>query len=407
MALKSAVEYRNERMEVYAEMMEVDERLNGDEVKQEDRNLWEDLNKRYDSLKKREWLANEAELDKERAELRELRQAQEKGTDKPEERSAYGKAFDKYLRHGITLLDSEERALLTERRDQVTNVPADGGYLTEPERIRELTEAMKDYEGILRVARIVPTTTGSAFPWPTLDDTANEAEFIAEAVAPSPATTKLTFGQVMLNAHMASSKRIPVSYQLMQDSVFDVGAIVNSAIMTRHMRLLNRTCTVGTGTGQPAGVVGATPQGGTVAGGSMTSVATEDLLHSVDPAYRGGSSFMMNDQILKLVRRIEDGAGNRIFQPSIAVGLPDTLHGYPIVINNNMSASAAATERVMLFGDFSYYIVRMVRELFVLRLNEIDADRGMVGFLGFMRYDGKAVFANTTTQAPIKHLANA
>jgi HK97 family phage major capsid protein len=56
----------------------------------------------------------------------------------------------------------------------------------------------------------------------------------------------------------------------------------------------------------------------------------------------------------------------------------------------------------MLYGDFSKYIIRMVRELTVIRLNERYADDGVVGFLGFMRFDGEC-----TNTAAIKYLITA
>ena len=49
----------------------------------------------------------------------------------------------------------------------------------------------------------------------------------------------------------------------------------------------------------------------------------------------------------------------------------------------------------MLFGDLQKQIIRKVKDMSVLRLNERYADFGQVGFIAFMRIDGSLVDAGT------------
>jgi HK97 family phage major capsid protein len=47
------------------------------------------------------------------------------------------------------------------------------------------------------------------------------------------------------------------------------------------------------------------------------------------------------------------------------------------------------------------YIIRSVKELSIVRLNERFADHGQVAFLGFARYDGNLIDAGTD---PVKYI---
>lgn len=67
-----------------------------------------------------------------------------------------------------------------------------------------------------------------------------------------------------------------------------------------------------------------------------------------------------------------------------------------------MSSALTTGLKVMLFGDFKKYRIRLVKDLTVQRLNELYSGNGLVGYLAWMRWDGDCV--NT---AAIKHLITA
>jgi HK97 family phage major capsid protein len=69
-------------------------------------------------------------------------------------------------------------------------------------------------------------------------------------------------------------------------------------------------------------------------------------------------------------------------------GVPDSLFGYPIEINQDMPAMTTGLKPI-LFGDFNEgYLIRDVRGFQLLRMDERWADFLQVGFLGFARSDG-------------------
>ena len=150
-------------------------------------------------------------------------------------------------------------------------------------------------------------------------------------------------------------------------------------------------------TASSVGKTGATGQTATVIYDDIV-----DLVYSVDKAYRQNAKFMMNDSTVKAIRKLKDGNGLPLWQPTLQAGEPDSLIGYPVVINNDVAAMAASAKSI-LFGDFKKYKVRRVKDVTLLRLVERYAEAHQVGFLAFARFDGDLLDAGTD---PIKHYAN-
>ena len=103
---------------------------------------------------------------------------------------------------------------------------------------------------------------------------------------------------------------------------------------------------------------------------------------------------MFHDQTLRFVKTILDKYGRPLWKPGVAAGDPDTINGYQYVINQSFPQISASAITVV-FGDFSKYMVRRVRDLQVVRLDERFADLGEVAFLAFSRIDGRLLDAST------------
>jgi HK97 family phage major capsid protein len=74
----------------------------------------------------------------------------------------------------------------------------------------------------------------------------------------------------------------------------------------------------------------------------------------------------------------------------MAQGEPDRILGYRYVINQDFP-SLAASAKVAAFGDWSKYVIRQVRDVNIVRLNETFAARMQTAFLGWLRVDGKLI----------------
>lgn len=329
---------------------------------------------------------------------RDLTDPEDEGNTNPLSMAAYRKAHDRYLRVGDRGLRSEDRevlqagtdASLVENRTLSGLVGQNGGYLVPPTFLTEVTETQKFYGGTIQANPfILNTSHGEDINWPTNDDTAVEGELIGEGGAVS--TADVTFANKKLAAYIGSSKLVKVPTMLLNDSSVDLEGFLARKFGQRLGRLRNRLFTTGTGASQPQGMATGATVGKTAASATaITTLELIDLEHSVDPAYRDPSrcKYMWNDATLAKLRKLTDGAGRPLWEPSLKEGVPSTLNGFQYVVNNDMPASTAGLKAI-LFGDFNaFYIVRNVSGLLVVRLNELYALNLQVGFFAVERFDG-------------------
>jgi len=279
-----------------------------------------------------------------------------------------------------------------------------GGYTVPEGFVNSLEQALLTFGGVRQVADVMRTDGGGDLPWPTMNDTSNKGAILAEATTFSTSVDP-TFGSVIFKAFKYSSKPIIVSNELLQDSAFDLAAMIGGWLGTRIGRIQNDHFTTGTGTTLPKGVVVSSAEG--VEAASKTALTADEVIsleHSVDPAYRPGSLFMMHDTILAAVRCLKDvTSGQFLWQPGMQAGAPDRLLGYRYVINQSMTPTQAQSAKIMLFGDFSKFKIRDVAGIRLVRLDELFAQTDQVGFVAFLRSDGQLLDAGTY---PIKHMCN-
>jgi HK97 family phage major capsid protein len=328
----------------------------------------------------------------------------------------YARVFHKYLRRGVNGLQPEEREVLNRHKTATAEYRAQGeasgpvgGFIAPDDITDQIEIALKTFSAVRRVARVMPTQVGTNLAYPNVDDTSQVGELLGENLA--TAEQDVTFNApVIFKAYKYSSKLVRVSTELLQDSSVDIGELLTSLFARRIGVLENQHLTVGTGTGQPQGVMTAATLGKTGLAGQTTSVIYDDLvdlLHSVDPLYRGSPNcyWMMADPTLAAVRKLKAATGGEPILTSASQTSEnrDFILGFPVVVNPAMPVMAPNAKSI-LFGDFSRYFVRDVLPFTVLRLSERYADQLQTGFIAFLRSDGKLVDAGTH---PIKYYANA
>lgn len=346
----------------------------------------------------------------------------------------YKTAFGRYLRIGRGELTMEDRATLRldkgEFRDMGTGGEAaypgaTSGFFVPVGFINKVERALKYYGPMLDddVVSIMPTATGQPLPMPTSNDTTVKGELIGEGEQVT--TADVNIGQIMFGAYKMSTKLVKVSLELLEDSAFNIEDFLTTCFAERIGRGANTYLTTGLGSAnsQPMGIVTQALAGGqivTAAGsstndgvGAANTIGSDDLVsleHKVDPLYRPGAKYMMNDTTLRALKQVKDKYGRPLWQESTRDGQPSTVNGYAYSINNDMDqlqtspTSPLVTRNTVLFGAMKKYMVRRVRALSVLRLSERFADFGQVAFLGFFRFDGNLVDAGTH---PVAVLQNA
>jgi HK97 family phage major capsid protein len=378
------------------------------------------------------------------------------GADSPEiaqQREAkYRSAWARCMQHGLESnpmrgirgVNEEDRATLMERfrtfelpaeyRDMGTGntgaypgaAGTTGGFFVPVGFENDVDIALKYYGPMLSGGvgnpTIMDTATGQILPYPTSNDTTQTGERIAENSTVTVGGADVAIGSIDLYAYQYSTKLIKVSRALLQDSAFGIENFLRDAFAIRLGRTLNLDFTTGAGSGSsaPNGIVTASTsagtavgQGGNDGGGSQPNTLGSDdlttLEHGVDPWYRRNGKYMFHDSTLASLKRVKDKYGRPLWMPSVQVNAPDTLNGYAYLINNDMDqlqaapASPTVTKKTILFGALDKYLVRRVRGLEVMRLDERYAEIGQVAFIGFARYDGNLIDAGTH---PVKYLQN-
>lgn len=325
----------------------------------------------------------------------------------------YQEAFGAYIRGGEKGMTDEQRSALRagyqpmdpETRALTVTTTA-GGYLI-PEGFEATLIKNRLAFGGMRQARTrkLTTETGNDLVLPGSNDTGNKGYLLTintGAAAQDPAFTAIT-----LKAFVMHSKYVLVPWQLLQDSAFDVETeILAPQFGERIGRIENDYFTTGAGTTEPQGfITGASSAGTGVGAAALGPSYAEivDLYHDVDPAYRAMAQFMCNDATVKTLRLQVDDQNRPLWLPAAASGLaeatPMTLMGKELIINQSM-ASPAADAKCLAFGDFSYYIIRDVRGVQVVRLEELNALSLQTTFFAWARVDGQLFDPGTD---PIKY----
>jgi HK97 family phage major capsid protein len=328
------------------------------------------------------------------------------------------------------------RSMPVEQRDQqagtqsITYTEGNlGGYFVPAGFVYDIEKATKFYANLLDGSsiRIMETATGNVLPYPTSNDTNEAWTLLSETTQvldngttpnyPTVGTLPLAnpgnvlASNVTFGAYKGSTGLVRVSLELMQDSAFSLEAFLKEAFAVRLGRGYEYYLTLGTGTNAPFGILPAiTASGATavVAAGSSVndgivgnigsnSIGYQDLvnlIHSVDPTYRRGAKFMFSDLTLAHLKTRIDKFGRPLWVPSVRESEPDTVAGFPYVINQSFP-QIAASKTTVAFGQWSKFIARKVRDLSIARLDERFADYGEVAYVGFSRIDSRLLDAGT------------
>ena len=266
---------------------------------------------------------------------------------------------------------------------------SEGGYLVPDEFERTLVEALEDENIFRRLAKVITTASGDR-KIPVVASKGTASWIDEEGTIPE---SDDSFGQVSIGAYKLGTM-IKVSEELLNDSVFQLEPYISREFARRIGNKEEEAFFIGDGSGKPNGILAATggAQLGVTTAGATAITLDEvlDLFYSLKAPYRNKSVFIMNDSTVKAIRKLKDGQGQYLWQPSIQAGTPDTILNRPLYTSSYVPAIAAGAKTIA-FGDFSYYWVADRQGRVFKRLNELFAVTGQVGFVATQRVDGKLI----------------
>lgn len=297
---------------------------------------------------------------------------------KPAEDTKVGRASDEYKAAMLTALRSNFK--------QVSNilqegVDADGGYLVPEEYDSRLIDVL-DEENIMRKLGTKITTSGDHKI--NIAATKPAAAWIEEGGALS--FGEATFSQILLDAH-----KLHVAIKVTEELLYDNAFGLENYIITQFGKALANAeedaFLNGDGSGKPTGIFDETNGGKTAITltAALKSDDIIDLVYALRRPYRKKAVFIINDKNLAAVRKLKDGNGAYLWQPSYQSGEPDKIFGYSVY------TSAYAPEDAIAFGDYSYYNIGDRGTRSFKQLTELFAGNGMIGYVAKERVDGKLI----------------
>ena len=290
--------------------------------------------------------------------------------------NAYKEDFDRHLR-GKVLVHN----VLSEGTD------ADGGYLVPEDFERDIVSALEEENVIRSLAKVITTQHERKIPVATGHST---AQWTAENAAYTESNP--TFGQKQIDAFKLTDL-CRVSVELLQDAAFDIEDYLMKEFARAFGIAEEEAFCVGTGSNQPTGIF--TSNGGTVGvtAAANNAIAADELIslvYALKSPYRRNAKFLMNDATISAIRKLKDGNGVYLWQPSLQAGEPDKLLGYDLYTSPYVPTMASSAYTVA-FGDFKNYWIGDRAGRTVQRLNELYATNGQIGYVATERVDGKVI----------------
>lgn len=276
---------------------------------------------------------------------------------------------------------------------------SEGGFLAPDEYERTLVERLEEENFFRSLAHVIRTSSGDRkIPIVT---SKGEAAWIDEGEQ-FPESDD-AFGQTSIGAHKLATM-IKISDELLNDSVFNIEQYISREFARRIGAKEEEAFFVGDGSGKPIGIFNATGGAETGVTATSTNITFDDVMdlyYSLRAPYRNKATWILNDSTVKAIRKLKDGNGNYIWQPSVREGEPDRILNRPYKTSIYVPELAAGN-RVMAFGDYSHYWIADRQGRSFKRLNELFATTGQVGFLASERVDGKLILSEAVKTLDIK-----
>lgn len=331
---------------------------------------------------------------------------------KAEKRSAFFKA----MREGRSGMSKEERALVED---------TSGLYMVPEDMEAEIYRALPQLNVIRQLATIRPTSR----------DKISKRSMTEVSVG----WGKLELGTAITESTLVPSKEYiyvedlsgltKVGKDELQDTDANLSSLIANSFSVAIANAEAKGFTIGTGHtyNEPDGVaVSAALLASIGSGAGAAAVGAygrnwttddtpifEDMLkleYDLPAQYRNGSSWLMNSKCEAQLRALRGGGytasdGPFLWQPSLQVGQPNNIDGFPVYNQNDMGYPADTLAKTnVIFGNWKLgYMIVDRQGISIQRLDELYAESGLVGFIvhfrvggGIIREDAFRLMSNDT-----------
>lgn len=303
------------------------------------------------------------------------------------EQVKHREAFEQYVRNPT---DPEAKGALAIAQKAVTGVTDSGGtaggYAVPEVIARDIAKRVTDISPMRQISKVETAGTpdykklidlrGAGYSW------VGEGDSRSETSTPTLGEIAPTFGTIM--AYPKASE------ESLNDIFFDVPSWLVDNTTESFAKGEGIAFVSGNGTKKPTGFLNGTPVAagdtdlsparafgvlqyiptGTAAGFGELSLTSPvnypsevliDTVYSLQANYRANARWLLNKNTLGTIRKFKDSEGNYIWQPALSAGQPQTILGYSVTEDEDMS-DVGANAFPVAFGDFmkGYLIVDLV-----------------------------------------------
>lgn len=308
----------------------------------------------------------------------------------------YTDAWAKFFRHGDGEQDIRGRQKTGVYAQMTVGSSPDGGYLAPVEWDRTITSKLKEISPIRQNATVQSISTAGFRK--VYNDRAVGSGWVGETATRTATSTPqlavLDFAPGELYAFPFASQTV------LEDAEIDLEAWLAGEVQTEFSRQENIAFLSGDGTNKPFGLLtyvdgaandakhpwGAIEVVNSGAAAAFTSDAFIDLFYSIPTSYRAGAKLYTNRLSQSAMRKLKDGQGNYLWQPSYVAGQPATLAGEAIVEVPDMPAVAAGNIAALYGNMAATYLV--VDRVGIMVLRDPYTNKPFVGFYTRKRVGG-------------------
>lgn len=293
---------------------------------------------------------------------------------------------------------------LPESRDLVVGTANAGGATVPTTLVESLYQKLFDDSAVLQAGpTVLRTNSGETMKLPRLTSLvvtpagATYTQAMAKVAEAGPIIEgEPRFDQVQLDAYKYA-QYTQVSRELVEDGVLDIESLLGQVLGRNLSNFIGYDLTLGSGTGEPRGVRTLVPAGNkvaTAAGGLWDTTDFDkffDVIGKLKAGYRRNGKWLVNDASSFSLRKLKMGSVYA-WEPNLQqAGAPDTFLGYPLLTDPNIPVAASNAGVTALFGDFSAYYVRMVKDVRIEWSMEFAWVNDLLSVKAVMRADGDAI----------------
>lgn len=287
-------------------------------------------------------------------------------------------SFSNYFRKGI--YDAELRAL--EKKAVNTASDPDGGFLFPTEMSDVIDRVVVDTVAMRNIASVLPIGS-SSYKKPVVTNGATsgwlgEKQTYTETGTPSISMLEFKVGKLFAYPYATEES--------LEDGALDIANWLDVEVSLSFVEKEGEAFISSTGINSPRGLLTydtvananhAWGKIGYVASGASGAFHTDEgdalikLVHSLKRSYRTNARWLMNDLTMEAARKIKNANDDYIWRQGLEAGVPDSLLGYPVEIDDNMP-DIAANSLSIAFGDFKRGYLIVDRRGIVLKRDEIS-----------------------------------